>query len=294
MAFTDPIDISTPNDDESTKLGDDRIRETKRAVQEILNIDHDSELAGNTVDSATSGYHTLIHLKEQGSPAPESDVGKLYTQDKNGVTELYYTDSAGNETQITVGGKIQGTSIADNSVDEDTIRLNSDSFLLGRNAADSADINMVKVNVSNEVVIGHSASSPAQLSTADPPLTAADIANKAYVDDVAPIVVNGIQAGANNTPTVTLSLSVGTWQVQVFVLCVTGGTVNSSNITIGGTVSGVVSGVGNESGNNTGFGIGFKQQVQGGTGDVICTVSGPLTGGIDTSTLAAWAIRISL
>jgi hypothetical protein len=44
--------------------------------------------------------------------------------------------------------------IEDSAIDESKIKLNNDSFLVGRNNADSADVNVVKVNASDQVELG--------------------------------------------------------------------------------------------------------------------------------------------
>jgi len=154
LSFTDPIDISTPVNSQRCSLGDDRIRETKRAVQELLNVDHDAELTGNQVDSDTSGYHTTVHLKEQTTPTTVSDVGVVYAKESSGISELYFLDSSGNEVQLTVGGKIQGINLANNSVNDNIIKLRNDKYLTSINNAGTSSIDLIKADILDQIEFG--------------------------------------------------------------------------------------------------------------------------------------------
>jgi len=68
--------------------------------------------------------------------------------------------------------------ITDNAVDETKIRLNNDSYVRARNAADSADVNVIKVDANDRIVL---ASLPQAAGT---PSAATDLVNKAYLDSV--------------------------------------------------------------------------------------------------------------
>lgn len=183
--FTDPIDIGVPLSTESTKLGDDRIRENSRSTQEFLNVDHVADLIGNTVDSADSGYHTNVHLVEQSAPTAVADTGIIYSKDTAGATELYYKDDSGNEIQLTIGGKIQGTSLADNSVDEDVIQLNNNSYLTTVDNAGTGTIDMIKVGANDLPTLLDGS----EMASDAAPTEDEGIVNKKYVDD-RPIWVN--------------------------------------------------------------------------------------------------------
>ncbi len=153
MTFSVPIDVSTPTGPESTKLGDDRIRETKVSIVEFLNVEHDASQTDNKVTG--TAYHTQVHLPEQSSaPTAVADTGIVYSKDSGGVTELFFKDSGGNEVQLTIGGKIQGTSIADDSVDEDTIQLNNDASLNSVDNAGTGTVDLIKADTSDQVEFG--------------------------------------------------------------------------------------------------------------------------------------------
>lgn len=106
-SYVETWDVSKPAGNRSLSLGDDDIRELKRALDERLNEDHvkPSDESGVT----TVGYHRKATLIEQSSnPATVTDAGILYTKDVSGATELFYKDAAGNVLQLTSGGKIMG------------------------------------------------------------------------------------------------------------------------------------------------------------------------------------------
>jgi hypothetical protein len=68
--------------------------------------------------------------------------------------------------------------IGNNQVDETKIRLNNDAYLRARNAADSADVNIVKVDANDRILL---ASLP---QASGSPTVANDLVNKGYVDSV--------------------------------------------------------------------------------------------------------------
>ena len=75
--------------------------------------------------------------------------------------------------------KIQGKWIEDGAVGADQIQLGNDAFLKGRNNADNADVDIIKVNTSDQLELS------AKLRDADNSAPSADeeLANKKYVDD---------------------------------------------------------------------------------------------------------------
>lgn len=61
--------------------------------------------AGNTTFKI-EGSTGVVELYETTKPSGLANVGKIYTKEVTGVTELHYVDSAGTETQITGGGTL--------------------------------------------------------------------------------------------------------------------------------------------------------------------------------------------
>ena len=94
---------ATPADGDDARAGANRIRDLKADISERLQQDHSWDPAH--ADDDDDGFHNKVTLLEQSSaPTNAADKGLLYTLDSGGVTELYYKDSAGNATQLTVAG----------------------------------------------------------------------------------------------------------------------------------------------------------------------------------------------
>jgi len=60
MAFSETYDTVTPDGGDDPAEADDRIRETKAAIQERLNVEHVFDLTGTEVSGANTGKHTDI------------------------------------------------------------------------------------------------------------------------------------------------------------------------------------------------------------------------------------------
>jgi len=73
--------------------------------------------------------------------------------------------------------------LSDNAVDDTKIKLRNNQYLKARNAADSGDVNMIKVNASDVIEF---AAFPQKSGT---PSNADDLANKSYVD----AAINGLK-----------------------------------------------------------------------------------------------------
>ena len=104
MAYVETWDETKPAGSRDANLGDDDIREFKRALRE--------RLAGGgmhfpSTDDANAGLFDWVKFIEQSSnPSSEANRSFLFTKDVSGVTELYWMDSAGTVTQLTSGGKL--------------------------------------------------------------------------------------------------------------------------------------------------------------------------------------------
>lgn len=97
-------DENSPAGSQAVSLGDDRIRELKTQVREVVAVDHKFGSSGNDADN---GKHNQVHLLEQ------ADIGTgvntkpiLGGQTVAGKPELVYTNEDDVDIQITTGTKI--------------------------------------------------------------------------------------------------------------------------------------------------------------------------------------------
>lgn len=120
MSYIEVWDESKPAGTRALNLGDDDIREFKRAIRERL-------AAGGmhfpSTDDSTAGLFDYVKFIEQSAnPTVESNRGFLFTKDVSGVTELYWMDSSGNVFQLTNAGKVLLTSLGGYVARGDLIR----------------------------------------------------------------------------------------------------------------------------------------------------------------------------
>ncbi|KKN74430.1 hypothetical protein LCGC14_0390500 [marine sediment metagenome] len=102
--FADTYDKATPAGSDDPAEADDRMRETKAAVQERENVDHYWPLTGTEVSNVDSGEHRKVTLRTGSAPTAVADKGFVYAKDVSGKAELFYRDEDGDEIQITTGG----------------------------------------------------------------------------------------------------------------------------------------------------------------------------------------------
>lgn len=102
-------DETSPSGSQAISLGDDRIRELKTQIREVINVDHDFPSSGQASDN---GQHKQVTLQEQadlGTGAVNATI--LGSQTVSGKGELCYVDEDDNTIQITSGGKIRAESL---------------------------------------------------------------------------------------------------------------------------------------------------------------------------------------
>lgn len=106
---------STPAGGDSINAGDNRIRELKTQIREVIDVDHDFPSSGSAADV---GQHKKVTLQEQADLGTGA-TGKTYLggQTVSGKPELVYTDEDDNDVQITSGGYLLGDSLVDGSND---------------------------------------------------------------------------------------------------------------------------------------------------------------------------------
>lgn len=97
-------DETSPSGSQAVSLGDDRIREMKGQVREVIGVDHKFASSGNDADG---GKHNKISLLEQADLGTGAN-GKpiLGAQTVSSKPELMYTNEDDVDIQITTGTKI--------------------------------------------------------------------------------------------------------------------------------------------------------------------------------------------
>lgn len=105
-AYIETMDTSKPAGSRDISLGDDDIREYKRAMAERLNEDH--VMPADETGINTVGYHRKVTLiKQLTDPDAVADTGIFYTKDTgSGKMEAFFIDEAGNITQLTIRGNL--------------------------------------------------------------------------------------------------------------------------------------------------------------------------------------------
>jgi hypothetical protein len=101
---------SSPAGGDNISAGDNRIREMKTQIREVIDVDHDFPSSGQAADV---GQHKKVTLQEQadlGTGAVGATI--LGSQTVSGKGELVYTDEDDNDIQFTSGGKILLTDVS--------------------------------------------------------------------------------------------------------------------------------------------------------------------------------------
>ena len=104
-SYSETWDITKPAGSRDLSLGDDDIREFKRAIDERLNEDHvkPNDETGYT----TVGYHRKCTLIKLGSnPTAVTDTLILFCKNDGSTDELFIIDESGNVIQLTDAGKL--------------------------------------------------------------------------------------------------------------------------------------------------------------------------------------------
>ncbi|MDD5501961.1 MAG: hypothetical protein PHH26_00670 [Candidatus Thermoplasmatota archaeon] len=113
MTLTNTFDTNTPLGSQAPDVIDDRIRESKAAIQERMNDhngvadtgDHYWPKTGTQVSDTDTGEHRKVTLRTLSAveiAALDADKAVMYRSEVDG--EYYFTDGAGNTIQITSGG----------------------------------------------------------------------------------------------------------------------------------------------------------------------------------------------
>lgn len=110
--YVETHDETKPAGTRDLALGDDDIREAKRAFRERLATDHDFRADESGI--TTIGYHTKVTLSG-GSASDQTAVtsaGVIFPKLISSRYELCYIDDAGQVVQLTTNGRIKDSVIA--------------------------------------------------------------------------------------------------------------------------------------------------------------------------------------
>ena len=89
--------------------GDNRIRELKTQIRQVIDVDHDFPSSGYAADV---GQHKQVTLQEAADIGTGAEgVPILGAQTASGKAELTFTDEDDNDVQMTSGGNIRAESI---------------------------------------------------------------------------------------------------------------------------------------------------------------------------------------
>lgn len=132
---------ASPAGSDNISAGDNRIREMKTQIREVIDVDHDFPSSGQAADV---GQHKKVTLQEQANLGTGAEgVPILGAQTVDGKAELVFTDEDDNDIQLTSSGKL----------DLGSGRLDNDEALTARNNAGDGDLNLIKANASDQAVI---------------------------------------------------------------------------------------------------------------------------------------------
>lgn len=101
----------SPAGNTDINLGDNRIREMKTQIREVIGVDHKFNSSGSDDDN---GKHNRVSLIEQ-TDIGSGEEGKtiLGSQTVSGKPELVYTDEDDNDIQLTRDGKLNPLALGD-------------------------------------------------------------------------------------------------------------------------------------------------------------------------------------
>jgi len=178
LGFTRSWTESTPTDNTVANQIDDYNRYLRVDAAERL----ETYIGGFNASDSNEGFYHILFVEKSASPStPAANKGLLYGKLINSKCELCWMDEDGDEKQITSGGvlKISAGDLDANSIDEDDIELDNNSYLVAANAAGDGEVELIKADANDLAVIPIQS----ETSTNAAPTCQKGIANKKYVDD---------------------------------------------------------------------------------------------------------------
>jgi len=138
-------DETSPAGSDALNNGDNRMREMKTQVREVIDVDHKFASSGSDADNGCHDQVTLLEKADLGTGA----VGKtiLGSQTVSGKGELVYTDEDNNDIVMS----ILGTPVAINQCTAKTTPTGADLILLSDSADSYKSKKMTIANLLNAV-----------------------------------------------------------------------------------------------------------------------------------------------
>ena len=195
------LNEDTPAGTSYIRAGDDRIREFKTQVREILAVNHEFPSSGQGANVGRHKQMTLTEAADIGTGAVGIPILGAQTVVE---PELCYTDEIDRDVILTDKGKIA----LQNG------RIPNNTYLIGRNAADDGDVNILKVNASDILEFATFPITPSAAPDAD-----YEVANKKFVDDS----ISGCVLGAANISEVLGAWDSATYSADTVYLAATDG-----------------------------------------------------------------------
>lgn len=185
MAKTDAVNIANPPGGSNPRLGDDYIRTLAKALIEFLAVNH---YVGTATDNAytedDAGKHKLVTFRELQVSKPSlggNDKGALYI--KGATPEIYFEDAAGNEIQLTTGGKLNGAALSSDSIVSSLVLFLNNTFLRQKDSSGTAR-NLIGMDATDIIQVGDSTKKDCRLvaATADASANARQIVDKGFLE----------------------------------------------------------------------------------------------------------------
>jgi len=145
-------DETSPAGSQAISLGDNRIREFKTQVRQVMGVDHDFPSSGSAADN---GQHLQVTLQEQadlGTGAVGATL--LGSQTESGKGELFYTDEDDNDIQLTSGGYSIANMIEDGATMQTSAAPTADAGIANKLYVDSSAVKTIMWVIPNAVETG--------------------------------------------------------------------------------------------------------------------------------------------
>lgn len=164
-------DETSPAGTQAISLGDNRIRELKTQLREVIEIDHNFSSSGQDADYGKHNQISLLEQADLGTGAEGKPI--LGAQTVDGKAELLFTDEDDNDVQLTSGGNSIATHTPSDSAPTDDEGIANKKYV---------DDNAVFLT-GDQTVAGEKTFSTFPITPSAAPDADYEVANKKYVDD---------------------------------------------------------------------------------------------------------------